>query len=275
MTKPMFQKGGGQESISGDEPRPNRRMVLSIAGLDPSGGAGLAADARVIRQLGFHPTLVCTALTAQGESGVTWWQPMRPEGVVKQLGAVLATGQVAAVKVGMVGEAALVGLLCEALRALAGVPIVYDPVLGASAGARLFVGDTTALGPLLCRATVVTPNLAELGELSGLSVTDRGSMQEAARVLARQGAQAVLAKGGHLEGAPVDILFDGSRFHEFPGERIDAGPVRGTGCALSAALACGLALGATLPEAVGLARAHLRDSLGRAYDLGRRLRYLP
>lgn len=258
-------------------PPADRRVVVSVAGLDPSGGAGLAADARVIAREGFHPGLVCTALTAQGERGVSWWEPASPEAVIAQLRAVLATGPVAAVKVGMVGDVALVPPLVEALGAVAGLPVVYDPVLAASAGRPLLAGDLAALWPLLRRATVVTPNLDELAALSGLPVSpkDPASARAAARALSKQGVAAVLAKGGHLEGDPMDVLDDGARFHAFPGERIDAGPVRGTGCVLSAALACALARGEPLPEAVGSARRALRAALTRAYGLGGRLRYLP
>ena len=121
---------------------------------------------------------------------------------------------------------------------------------------------------------MVTPNLLELAVLSGLPVQSLPSMREAARTLCTRGARAVLAKGGHLAGAPVDVLYDGAGFHEFPGERIAAGPVRGTGCFLGAALACALGAGERLPEAVGTARLLLREALTRAYGLGGRLRYL-
>ncbi len=251
------------------------RILLAIAGLDCSGGAGLATDARVARHHGYHPALVCTALSAQGEGGLEWWEPTPPDGLRAQLRAVLRSGAVAAVKVGMVGRTDAAEVIVKALAERPGLPVVWDPVLGASVGGSLVRGDLAALTPLLRRAQVVTPNLGEVGRLTDRAVADRPAMREAAQRLHRRGARAVLVTGGHLEGDPVDVLYDGARIHEFSGPRLAVEHVRGTGCALSTALACALAQGPDLPEAITAARHYLRARMRETYDLGGRLRYLP
>ncbi|MDY0004324.1 MAG: hydroxymethylpyrimidine/phosphomethylpyrimidine kinase, partial [Polyangia bacterium] len=206
--------GGGAEAPHGDgpgcewsqAPGSSRRIVMAIGGLDPSGGAGLAADCRVIRQLGFHPAPVASALTAQGEAGVAWWEPVAAEALIAQVRSVLSTGPVAAVKIGMVGDRALVEPILRAIAGLEALPIVFDPVLEASSGQPLLRGAPAELLPLMRRATVVTPNLPELGLIAGLPVEDLPSMRAAARSLTAKGLRAVLAKGGHLQGPPVDLL---------------------------------------------------------------------
>jgi hydroxymethylpyrimidine/phosphomethylpyrimidine kinase len=218
---------------------------------------------------------VATALTAQGERGVTWWEPVDPLRVVEQLSGVLFGGPVAAVKVGMIGTTELVSPLVVTLRRSTEVPLVFDPVLEASSGEALLRGDLADLTPLLRLATVVTPNRPELAALTRRTLAGMADVQAAAKDLRDAGARAVLVKGGHAAGAPVDVLYDGVRFFEFAGTRVDVDHVRGTGCALATALACRLGLGAPLPEAVSAAKAYVTRRLEATYDLGGRHRYLP
>lgn len=251
------------------------RTLVSIAGLDPSGGAGLAADARVAWHHGFHPLLVATALTAQGEQGVTWWEPLPVDRVVAQLESVLFAGPVAAIKIGMVGSAALAKPLAAAIGRFSRVTVVLDPVLRAGAGQPLFQGEVAALEPLWRLADVITPNLDEAGQLLGEPVTTLPEMRRAARALRERGARAVLITGGHLAGDPVDVLFDGTQLYDFAAPRVDVASVRGTGCAFATALACALGVDTPLPEAVSTAKAYLTGRLSRAYSLGGRHRFLP
>lgn len=251
------------------------RPLLSIAGLDPSGGAGLAADARVIRGHGYHPCLVATALTAQGETGLSWWAPVPVDQVLRQLESVLIGSPLAAIKIGMIGSPDLVAPLADALRPYCRGPVVLDPVLAASAGPRLFDGGLAELEPLLRLADVVTPNLAEAALLTGAPVGTLPEMRVAARRLRDLGARAALVKGGHLGADPVDVLFDGVQLYEFAEPRVAGGDARGTGCSLSSAIACQLAEGRDLPEAVSAAKRYVTQALRHAYDLGGRNRYLP
>ncbi|MFH2010656.1 MAG: bifunctional hydroxymethylpyrimidine kinase/phosphomethylpyrimidine kinase [bacterium] len=251
------------------------RVSVSIGGLDPTGGAGILADAKTAWHHEFHAAGIVTALTAQGDKGVTWWEPVAPAHVVEQLEAVLFGSPVAAVKVGMVGNAGLVEPLVRTLKRSTQVPLVYDPVLAASTGERLYGEDLASLMPLLRLATLVTPNIAEVEELTGLTVESVAGAHAAAKALREAGAKAVLIKGGHLSGPPIDVLYDGIQFYEFTGERIEVMNVRGTGCALSTAIACRLGLGAQLPEAVSAAKAYLAERMRHTYHMGGRNRYLP
>jgi len=228
--------------------------VLLVAGLDPTAGAGLAADLEALGKLGVGGWPVAAAITAQGPAGVRGWSPVPEEMVLAQIEALLEGGgeRPRAVKTGMLGTAALAAALCDRLSApdLRRVPLVLDPVLLSSSGAPLLdCGDAApgqALEPLLSRARLATPNLAELAALTGLPVEDDEAAVRAARTLP---ARAVLVKGGHRDGAPVDLLVEGRRTTRFTGRR-RPGTRRGTGCRLAAAAAGLLARGATLEEAV-------------------------
>jgi len=234
-----------------------RPRVLVVAGLDPSGGAGLLADAEALAKVGARSWAVAAALTAQGPGGAGGFLPITPEFLLKQLEALLGGGELPrAVKTGMLGTAALARALSERLAAppLARAPLVVDPVLSASTGAPLLdAGDQTpgeALAPLLERARLATPNLSELSLLTGQDTsTDEGAVR-AARLLP---ARAVLVKGGHRGGAPVDLLVEGRRVTRFGGRR-RPGTARGTGCRLASAIAGLLARGESLETAVRRAK---------------------
>jgi hydroxymethylpyrimidine/phosphomethylpyrimidine kinase len=227
--------------------------VLLVAGLDPSGGAGLAADLEALAAVGARGWPVAAALTAQGPRGVRGWSPVPEPMLLDQIDALLDGGRERprAVKTGMLGTAALAHALAARLAGpdLARVPLVMDPVLLSSSGALLLdvagASPAEALGPLLERARVVTPNLDELRALTGLPVDGDEAAVEAAR---RLPARAVLVKGGHRRGEPLDLLVEGRRVVRLTGRR-RRGTRRGTGCRLASALAGLLAGGATLEQA--------------------------
>ncbi|HUL58416.1 MAG TPA: bifunctional hydroxymethylpyrimidine kinase/phosphomethylpyrimidine kinase [Anaeromyxobacteraceae bacterium] len=237
-------------------PRPAAR-VLVVAGLDPSGGAGLVADLDAVRAAGADAWLVAAALTAQGPGGARGFEAATEGFVLDQIDALVEGRERAgAVKTGMMGSALNAAAVAARLAEppLARTPLVVDPVLAASSGASLFDPEGAAVGdafaPLLSRCRVATPNLPELAALTGLDVsTDEGAVR-AARALP---ARAVLVKGGHRRGAPEDLLVEGRRVTRLAGRR-RPGSARGTGCRLASALAAFLARGMALEEAARRAK---------------------
>lgn len=227
--------------------------VLVCAGLDPSGGAGLIADVRVVTRLGGRPLGVVTALTVQNTTGVVESQPVESELVGHQLAFVLSDIEVKAVKIGMIGSAATAKAIGNALH-LSAAPVVWDPVMYASRGtAPLFEEHRAADAMLALRPhlTLVTPNKRELFELTGLPTGDLVMAEAAARRLAHQLETAVLVKGGHFTGdEAIDVLVTTKGSEQLTGPRIrDGEHVHGTGCALSSAIAAYLANGRDLVEA--------------------------
>lgn len=250
-----------------------RPSALTIAGLDPSGGAGLAADLRTFDRLGVHGAAVATLWTVQGSGGVRAIVSLSVEEVVAQLDEVLADLELGAAKTGALGRADVVEAV--ALRfARAGRPaLVVDPVLVPTAGQPL-ADDACAAAivrALLPVAALVTPNRVELSRLSGRAAGSDAEVEDACRALVDLGARAVLAKGGHGEGErAVDVLFDGARFERFDAPRArTGGPLHGAGCTLSAAITARLAAGDPLVAAVGRAKAHVAAAIARARPLGR------
>jgi hydroxymethylpyrimidine/phosphomethylpyrimidine kinase len=238
-----------------------------MAGLDPTGGAGLLADMEALAAAGARGWAVATALTAQGPRGARGFEPATEGMLLDQIDALLeGKERPRAAKTGMLGTALLARALAERLRAppLGKVPLVVDPVLLASSGASLIdlAGKSAAdaLFPLFARARLVTPNLPELAALAGSDVsTDEAAIRAARRLPAR----AVLVKGGHRAGAPVDLLVEGRRVVRLEGRR-RPGTARGTGCRLASAAAAFLARGADLEQAVRGAKRIVEDYLDRA-----------
>lgn len=233
-----------------------RPAALTIAGADPTGGAGIQADLRTFEALGCRGTSAVTAITVQDSRGVHRWEPVTAELVRAQVAAVLRDAQPAAVKTGMLATAAIVEAVAGELRGREPA-IVVDPVLVSSSGlALLEEGGIDALrDALVPLATVVTPNVPEAERLSGVAIRTVEDSERAAVAIRRLGAAAVVVKGGHLAGAPVDVVVTADGAMRFAGDRIDA-HVHGTGCVFSAAIAAGLARRAALPEAVAAAKRH-------------------
>lgn len=215
------------------------RIALSIAGSDPSGGAGVQADLKTFSALGVYGTTVITALTAQNTRAVTGVWPVEVDFVLEQLHTLVADVRIDAVKIGMLGTAEL----AEAIRGFLGARnfpiVVLDPVMVATSGDSLLDADATqAMRDLLPHASLITPNLAEAAVLLDTPVAeDLATMHHQARALGGLGATRVLVKGGHLSADAIDVLYDHGRTVEIHAKRIPTGNTHGTGCSLSSAIA--------------------------------------
>jgi len=244
-------------------------FVVAIAGFDPSCGAGLVADARSIEAMGALPLAVATAITVQSGSGVRASKALSPAQVAAQLDELLKNLPVASVKIGQLPNAAVARAVARRLAA-ARLPLVLDPVLVASGGGALAAAGTTRviLSDLVPLASLVTVNLAEAAALTGRRVTSLTAMREAAEAIQAFGAGAVLVKGGHLRGDPVDVLRLDGRVTMRKARRIP-GSMHGTGCALASAAAARLACGDDVEEAVERARDHVRKLIRGAVQAGK------
>ncbi len=247
--------------------------LLSIAGSDPSGGAGVQADLKTFSALGCYGMAVVTALTAQNTTGVTRVFPIPPDMVAAQIDAIFSDIAVNAVKIGMLAEPAIAEAVAQSLRRAGAKNIVLDPVLAATRGAALSEGGlpSAIMKHLLPLVDLITPNLAEAAVLTGTTLAhDMDQMAAQARALVEQGARAALVKGGHLGGEPVDVLFANGAPRMFSGRRVDTRHAHGTGCALASAIAANLAKGSALGEAVADAKTWLEQALaaGEALQLG-------
>ncbi len=232
--------------------------VLSIAGSDSSGGAGIQADIKTIAAHRLFAETAITALTAQNTLGVTGVLDVDPAFVAKQIDAVFEDIRPAAVKVGMVSSAAIIEAVADALERHAAANIVVDPVMVATSGARLIGDDAIEAlkARLLPLADVVTPNMPEAAVLAGFEVVDETSMERAALRLAEAGTGAALVKGGHRHDRADDVLVTAEGDVVWlRAPRVDTENAHGTGCTLSSAIACGLAQGRSMEEAVRAAKA--------------------
>lgn len=249
-----------------------RPRVLTVAGSDPGGGAGVQADCVTLAAWGCHPLSAITALTVQDTRGVAAVEPVAADLLARQIRTLLADGPLAAAKCGMLPTAPLVEAVADALAG-AKAPFVLDPVGLSGTGHPL--QDAAARDAILARllplADVTTPNADEAAAFSGLSVRSLEEAVEAARALQRRGARAVLVKGGHLAGDAVDVLVEEGR----GGTRLFRRPrvatvrrVHGAGCALSAALAAALARGLSVADAAAAAGDWVHGAIERAYEAG-------
>ena len=246
------------------------RVALSIAGSDPSGGAGLQADLKTFHRLGVYGEAVVTLITVQNTRGVTRVEVMSPDLVVEQIHAVCSDIPPHAAKIGALGNIAVVEAVAAAAQGFT-FPLVIDPVMISKHGAPLMDAEARrALAThLIPWAFLLTPNLEEAAVLAGFPVTDVASMRKAAEKLVSLGAKNVLVKGGHLEGAAVDVLFEAEHgFHEFSSPRIATQHTHGTGCTYSAAIAAELAKGSALHEAIGNAKKFITEAIRTAPGLG-------
>lgn len=244
--------------------------VLTIAGSDCSGGAGIQADLKTMIMHGVYGMSAITALTAQNTTGVSGIFAVTPEFLRQQLDAVFTDIRPNAVKVGMVTSAPLIAVIAEQLRTYAAENIVVDPVMVSTSGARLMeCGTITALTEkLFPLAALVTPNLVEAQALSGMDIRTKADMLAAARAIYTAYGCAVLIKGGHCAGEADDLLYADGKEAWFCGRRIDTRNTHGTGCTLSSAIASNLARGYTLEEAVRRAKDYLSGALSAMLDLG-------
>jgi hydroxymethylpyrimidine/phosphomethylpyrimidine kinase len=247
-------------------------VALTIAGSDPSGGAGLQADLKTFAAHGVYGVSTVTAITAQTTRGVLESAPLPADRVSAQIEALAGDFSIAAVKLGLLATDAIVEAVAAAITSLDLPAVVVDPIVIASSGHRLLDADgvLTLRNELLPHAYVVTPNVPEASLLTGMPIRTRDEMKRAAEALHRLGPHAVVIKGGHLaEDEAVDVLFDGRTFHEFAGPRIAGATAHGTGCAFSAALAARLALGEPLVEAVAAAKRYVAGALAHRLTPGK------
>ena len=247
-----------------------RGRVLAIAGSDSGGGAGIQADIKTVTALGGYALTAITALTAQDTHGVRAVHPVPADFVRLQIEMALADPGADALKTGMLGDAACIAAVADALAGCA-LPLVLDPVMVAKGGADLLAKNAVAslIARLLPKATLLTPNLDEAAALAGMAVRTLPDMHEAAAVLLGLGARAVLLKGGHLPGEEVtDLLITAAGIEAFSAPRIPGRHTHGTGCTLASAVATGLAQGMGLRDAVVRARAFVRAAIESAPGFG-------
>jgi hydroxymethylpyrimidine/phosphomethylpyrimidine kinase len=249
--------------------RPPR--ILSIAGSDSSGGAGVQADIKTIAMLGGYAMTAITAITAQNTLGVQGIAGTAPAMVAQQIAACIEDIGVDAVKIGMLADRQVIAAVADALEGVA-APIVLDPVMIATSGAVLVGPEAVAAlrDVLFPRAALLTPNLPELAHLAGRALPTHAAMIEAAQELAAASGAAVLAKGGHAEGATITdvLIMPGAPPLTFNHARIDTRHTHGTGCTLSSAIATLLGRGESLPDAVRLAREFVHAAITAAPGYG-------
>jgi hydroxymethylpyrimidine/phosphomethylpyrimidine kinase len=242
-------------------------VALTIAGSDPSGGAGIQADLKTFHQLGVFGTAAITLIAVQNTVRVHRVSTLDAKLVGQQIDAVLEDIPPQAAKTGALGTAAIIEAV--AARRLP-CPLIVDPVMVSSHGAALLDENARAALKklLLPKATLVTPNLDEAAILAGMKITDVPAMQKAAIRIAALGVPSVLIKGGHLEGDAIDVLFHDGQFLDFRTPRIVTRNTHGTGCTYSAAITAFVAQGLVVPEAVRLAKAFIQAAIEGAPGLG-------
>ena len=250
-----------------------RPVVLTIAGLDPSGGAGIVADIKTISTLGGFPAAVITSITYQNTTGVFGAEHQTAATLRAQVEPVIRDLDVVAAKTGMLPTAEIVAEVARLFREEPLRPPVVDPVMVSTSGHDL-IGDKAfhvLKTELLPVAGVVTPNIPEAERLAGFSIESENDMRRAAEAIKGLGARAVLVKGGHraIDHQAIDVLLDeNGRFVEFREEYIDAGEIHGSGCTLSAAIATYLAKQMTLEDAVRAAKEYVTEAIRRAPRIG-------
>lgn len=248
-----------------------RKTVLTIAGSDSSGGAGIQADLKTMTALGLYGMSVITALTAQNTMGVAGIFDVDPAFTASQMDCVFQDIFPDAVKIGMVSQKKMIGVIGDKLEEYQAKNIVLDPVMVSTSGSRLLAEDAMdALAErLLPLAAVMTPNIPEAEILWGRSIENEKQMEEAARDIGEKYGGAVLVKGGHQVAEANDVLYQKGRLIWFREKRIDSMNTHGTGCTLSSAIACGLAMGKSVEESVRAAKTYLTGALASGLDLGK------
>jgi hydroxymethylpyrimidine/phosphomethylpyrimidine kinase len=244
-------------------------VALTIAGSDPSGGAGIQADLKTFHQFGVYGEAAITLLTVQNTMRVERVECMPAELVLQQIRAVVEDIRPGAAKTGALGNREIVEAVAEAASAF-DFPLVVDPVMISKHGAPLIAEEARHVlkTALLPKASLLTPNLHEAAALTGLDVADIAGMRRAAERLCGLGAKAVLVKGGHLAGSATDVLFSDGQWFEFPGEQIPTRHTHGTGCTYSAAIAAALARGFGLVAAIRLAKTFITEAIRTNPGLG-------
>ena len=244
--------------------------AMTIAGSDSGGGAGIQADLKTFAALGVYGTSVLTAITAQNTLGVTGVHEVPVEMVAAQIEAVIGDIGADVAKTGMLFSRDIIETVAREMAHFRVDRLVVDPVMVAKSGDRLMREDAVEAmrRSLLPLATVVTPNVPEAETLAEMKIESRDDARRAADRIVGMGAKAVVVKGGHLPGPPVDLFYDGREFCEFEAPRIETRNTHGTGCAFASAIAAGLATGMGVTEAVGAAKEYVTEAIRRSFDIG-------
>jgi hydroxymethylpyrimidine/phosphomethylpyrimidine kinase len=246
------------------------KHLLTIAGSDSSGGAGIQADLKTFAAHGCYGMSVITAVTAQNTTGVSMIQNIDPNVVGAQIDAVFSDIRVDAVKIGMVSTGSLIRVIADKMKQWNPRFLVIDPVMVATSGAYLLEEEARSvlMQELLPLATVITPNLMEAEVLSGQEIHSKKDMEKAAEIILNKGIHQILLKGGHLAGTADDLVYDGHHVKWLEGHRIDNPNTHGTGCSLSSALACELAAGYDLVKAAEKAKAYVALGIANGLPVG-------
>ena len=249
----------------------SRKKVLTIAGSDSSGGAGIQADLKTMTALGIYGMSVITALTAQNTTGVAGIFETDPGFVALQMDSVFTDIFPDAVKIGMVSGKETIRVIAQKLREYQAKNIVLDPVMVSTSGSRLLAEDAMGMlaEELLPLSAVLTPNIPEAEILAEMKIETEAQMEEAGEKISKRYGGAVLVKGGHQVATANDVLYRDGEWIWFRGERVNNPNTHGTGCALSSAIACGLAEGKSVEESVKLAKEYLTGALSSGLDLGK------
>lgn len=246
------------------------KKVLTIAGSDCSGGAGIQADIKTITAHKMYAMSAITALTAQNTTGVYGIEEASPEFVGHQIDCIFKDIRPDAVKIGMVSSSKIIEVIAEKLIRYKAENIVIDPVMVSTSGSKLLCDEAmnALITKLIPLATVITPNIPESESLCGFSIKNEDDMIKAAKEISKALKGAVLVKGGHLVNDAIDLLYENGNIHWFKSERIDNSNTHGTGCTLSSAIACNLADGKSLSKSIENAKAYLTGALRAGLDLG-------
>jgi hydroxymethylpyrimidine/phosphomethylpyrimidine kinase len=245
-------------------------ILLTIAGFDPSCGAGVGADLKTFAAHGCYGVAAITSITIQNTQGVTAAHNTPSAELREQLEILASDLDIAAVKIGMLGNRGNAVVVAEFLDAHKFVTVVHDPVMKSSSESELLdSGGVKYLATeMLKRSSVITPNVPEAEVLTGMTIKDVMDMEAAARKIVEMGARAVIVKGGHMDRA-VDVLFDGHELHQLGGDRVKMEHTHGTGCTFASALTAQLAGGRSLLEAATLAKAYVMKAIEKAYPVGK------
>ena len=246
------------------------RKALTIAGSDSGAGAGIQADLKTFAALGVYGSSALTAVTAQNTVGVRQVFALDPKLVTAQIDAVIEDIGAQAAKTGMLANAAIIGAVAQSARRHRLKNLVVDPVMVATSGDLLIEKKAVAVlrAELIPLAVVVTPNIPEAEELTGVKIRGQDDGDEAARMILAMGAKSVVIKGGHSHGPAVDLFFDGRKFLRLQAKRIRSKNTHGTGCTFSAAIAAYLAKGSTLEEAVRAAKKYITAAIQNGFSVG-------
>ncbi len=247
------------------------KKVLTIAGSDSCGGAGIQADLKTFAALGVYGMSVVTAVTAQNTTGVYAVEEVSPAGVTAQMECLFEDIPVDAVKIGMVSTTGIIQAIAQGLDKWNAKNVVLDPVMVSKSGNNLLRPDARdeLVKRLLPLATVVTPNIPEAQALANRKIATVPEMETAAKVIKSMGPRSVVIKGGHLEGEPVDVFYDGQQFTHLSARRIVTKNTHGTGCTFSSAIAAYLALGHSPLAAVQQAKEYITQAIAHSFRLGK------